>query len=109
MARRPRRHGLALIDPAGPNQGREVLVLGDLASAPATLDGWRIIDRNGRATTLTGTVGPGASALVRLDGADVQLGNRGGYLILLDAAGTQTDAVVCTATDATAHFTRFHR
>jgi hypothetical protein len=68
------------------------------------------VDKNHRATDLgSTTIEPGASVLVTLDGSGVQLSNKGGNLVLLDAAGQQVDAVVSTAADSDAEnqFVRF--
>ena len=61
-------------------------------------------------TTFDATIGGGGSSLVTLDGSGVQLGNKGGNLILQDAQGNQVDTVTYSAADA-AHedrFVRFH-
>jgi len=42
----------ALINPAGIDPGHEIVVLANLATAPATLSGWTPIDRNDRAITV---------------------------------------------------------
>ena len=102
----------ALVNPVGADPGLEVVVLGNLSTAPAPLDGWTLRDKNGLVTSLTGvTIAAGASALVTLDGRGVQLGNKGGNLVLGDATGAQVDAGVYSATEATAEgrFLRFHR
>jgi uncharacterized protein YukJ len=91
----------ALLNPAGPDPGREVVVIGNLINAETSLDGWQLVDRNNRVTAITGlTLAPGASGLVLLDGTGVQLGNNGGNLMLRDPAGRHVDAVVFTADDA---------
>lgn len=90
----------ALVNPAGPDAGKEVVVIGNLTNADVALDGWHLVDRTNRTTPLTGlTLGPGGSGLVPLDGTGVQLGNNGGNLVLRDAAGRQVDAVVFTSAD----------
>jgi len=102
----------ALLNPSGDDVGQEVVVIGNLATAPADLNGWQLVDKNHRSTTLgLGSVAPGASALISLDGAGLQLSNKGGNLVLLDPTGHQVDAVVYTAADAGTQnqFVRFHR
>lgn len=102
----------ALLNPAGPDAGREVVVIGNLANAQTSLDGWQLVDRNNRVTVLTGlTITPGGSGLVALDGTGVQLSNNGGNLVLRDPAGRQVDAVVFAAADAKNDdtFVRFNR
>ena len=101
----------ALINPSGADAGREVVVLANLATTAQTLDGWRLFDKNSRATTINLTLGPGQSALLPLDGNGVQLGNQGGNLVLRDSQGAQVDAVTYTAADANTEdrYFRFRR
>ncbi|GAA0945083.1 DUF2278 family protein [Virgisporangium aurantiacum] len=102
----------ALLNPAGPDAGREVVVIGNLANAETPLDGWQLVDRNNRVTTIAGlTLAPGGSVLVPLDGSGAQLSNNGGNLMLRDPAGRHVDAVVFTADDAKGddRFVRFSR
>lgn len=102
----------ALLNPAGPDAGKEVVVIGNLANAETSLDGWQLVDRNNRVTTLTGlTLEPGGSGLVPLDGTGAQLSNNGGNLMLRDRAGRHVDAVVFSAADAKGNdtFVRFTR
>ena len=90
----------ALINPTGPDAGREILVLGSLSTTAQTLTNWRLVDKNNRITPINVTIGPGQSVLIALDGNGVQLGNQGGNLILHDDRNTQVDAVTYTAADA---------
>ena len=90
----------ALINPSGPDQGLETVVLGNLATTPQTLANWRLIDKNGRATPIDASIAPGGSLIVALDGRGAQLGNSGGNLILQDDTAAQVDVVTYTAADA---------
>ena len=101
----------ALINPAGSDPGREVVVLGSCGTTPQKLAGWQLVDRNGRATDLDIEIGAGASALVRLDGTGVQLGNGGGNVVLKNDQGDQVDSVTYSAQDAgpSDRFIRFRR
>ena len=101
----------ALINPSGPDPGREIVVLANLATTARTLTNWRLVDKNGRITPINTTLGPGESALVRLDGNGVQLGNQGGNLILQNDRGVQVDVVTYTAADASPEdrYVRFRR
>ena len=87
----------ALINPAGPDPGREILVLANCATGAQSLAGWRLVDRNGRVTILDVEIGGGASTLLTLDGAGVQLGNSGGNVVLQDSQGNQVDSVTYSA------------
>lgn len=101
----------ALINPTGPDPGLETVVLGNLATTPQTLANWRLLDKNGRVTPINATLPPGASLIVSLDGAGVQLGNNGGNLILQDQTNAQVDVVTYTAQDAASdnRYVRFRR
>lgn len=90
----------ALINPTGPDAGREVVVLASLSTTPQTLTNWRLVDKNANVTTINTTIGPGQSTLIALDGTGVQLGNKGGTLTLQDSHNAQVDVVIYTAQDA---------
>ena len=102
----------ALLNPSGDDAGQEVVVIGNLATTPVSLQGWQLVDKNHRITVLGSiTIAPGASELVPLDGSGVQLSNKGGNLVLLDATGRHVDAVVFSGADTSTEnqFVRFHR
>ena len=101
----------ALINPSGADPGLETVVLGNLATTPQTLTHWRLLDKNGRVTPIDATLAPGASLIVALDGAGVQLGNNGGNLILQDETIAQVDVVTYTAEDGSSanSYVRFRR
>jgi len=101
----------ALINPSGPDAGGEVVVLSSLATTAQALTGWRIVDKNGRMTSINATIGPGQSILVALDGTGVQLGNQGGNLMLQDAHSAQVDVITYSADDASIEnrYVRFRR
>ena len=101
----------ALINPSGEDPGREVVVLASLATTSQTLNGWRLVDKNGRATMVNVTLGAGQSVLVTLDGTGAQLGNQGGNLVLQNSSGIQIDAVTYTSADAgpEGRYVRFRR
>src|SRR5262249_57357773 len=90
----------ALINASGPDAGREVVVLSSLATTAQALTDWRLVDKNGRMTSINATIGPGQSILVALDGTGVQLGNQGGNLMLQDSHNAQVDVVTYTGDDA---------
>jgi uncharacterized protein YukJ len=102
----------ALLNPSGDDAGAEVVVIGNLATTPVSLQGWQLVDKNHRVTLLGSvTIAAGASELVTLDGPGVQLSNKGGNLVLLDGTGRQVDAVVFSAADSDTEnqFVRFRR
>ena len=101
----------ALVNPSGADEGREIVVLANLATSPQKLTNWRLVDKNMRTTPINVTLGPGQSVLVPLDGSGVQLGNQGGNLILQDDRSLQVDVVTYTAADASTQdrYLRFRR
>jgi uncharacterized protein YukJ len=91
----------ALVNPAGDDVAREVVVLGNTTTRPADVSGWSIVDKNHRADVLRGVVIPGGeSRRVPLSGRGAQLGNDGGTITLKDAAGAQVHAVSYSKADA---------
>jgi uncharacterized protein YukJ len=101
----------ALINPSGPDAGREVVVLANLVTSAQTLTNWRLVDKNARVTAINTTIGSGQSFLLTLDGTGVQLGNQGGNLMLQDSQNAQVDVVTYTAADASVEnrYFRFRR
>jgi len=101
----------ALVNPSGADPGLETVVLGNLATTPQTLNNWRLVDKNGHATSIDATVPAGGSLILALDGTGVQLGNNGGNLILQDDTNAQVDVVTYTAEDAASvdRYVRFRR
>jgi uncharacterized protein YukJ len=83
----------ALVNPAGDDRGKEVVVLGNTTTAPVNLSGWRIVDKSDRFDTLEGILTAGESLRVMLTGAGAQLGNNGGTISLVNQAGTRVHAV----------------
>ena len=67
---------------------------------PQTLTNWRLVDKNASVTSINTTIGPGQSTLIALDGTGVQLGNKGGNLMLQDSHNAQVDVIIYTAQDA---------
>jgi uncharacterized protein YukJ len=101
----------ALINPSGDDTGREIVMLASLATTAQTLTNWRLLDKNSRVTPINTTLGPGQSVPIALDGSGVQLGNKGGNLILQDNNNAQVDVVTYTAQDASPddRYVRFRR
>jgi hypothetical protein len=84
----------ALVNPRGDDPGLEVVILGNTTSEAVDLSGWSLVDRNGHGEAIGAlTLPAGESRPVRLSGRSAQLGNKGGTIILRDAAGHQVHAV----------------
>jgi uncharacterized protein YukJ len=90
----------AMVNPVGPAPEQETVLLLNTSPDPVDLTGWRIGDRLKRTSAVAaGPLAAGATLKVPLsDGA--QLGNRGGAITLLDAAGLKVDGVAYTAEQA---------
>jgi uncharacterized protein YukJ len=83
----------ALVNPVGPAPEAETVTLLNTTANPVDLTGWKIVDRDGNAVTLTPTTLPPGEALRVLLGPPVALSNRGGAITLLDATGLKVDGV----------------
>ena len=86
----------ALGNPVGPAPEQETVTL--LNASPASIDlaGWKIADRLKKTHTLSGVIHSGATLMVTLP-QDVQLGNKGGIITLLNDKGLKVDGVSYTA------------
>ena len=84
----------ALINPAGGDPGKEVVVIGNTTTSPVDLTGWSLVDRNNKAEVLSGVLLPGGeSRRIVLSGHGAQLGNKGGTIRLKNSAGDQVHSV----------------
>jgi endonuclease YncB( thermonuclease family) len=88
----------ALPDPVGADRGNERLTLLNTTAAAVDLAGWRVRDQAGKGQALTGVLTGGGVAQVTLAG-DVQLGNKGDSLTLMDPTGAPVDQVSYQATE----------
>ncbi|MFJ9711063.1 DUF2278 family protein [Streptomyces sp. NPDC101234] len=90
----------ALVNPAGPVPEHETVTLLNASAAPVDVTGWRLLDRMGQASPLpAGSLAPGATLAVPLTNG-ARLGNHGGEVTLLDAAGLKAHGVSYTAQQA---------
>ena len=90
----------ALVNPIGPSPEQESVLL--LNASPSAVDttGWQIADRvKTKCPVPGGPLAAGATREVALTGG-VQLGNRGGAITLLDAAGLKVSGVSYTEDQA---------
>jgi uncharacterized protein YukJ len=91
----------ALINPAGDDPGKEVVVIGNTTTSPVDLSGWSIVDKNNKAEILSGVLLPGGeSRRIVLSGHGAQLGNKGGTIQLKSPAGDQIHSVSYSQEDA---------
>ncbi len=77
----------------------EFATLLNTTAAELSLEGWRLVDRDGNRQQLHGSVAAGETLRVAL-APPVVLPNRGGILTLLDAAGLKVDGVAYTGEQA---------
>jgi len=89
----------ALVNPVGPAPERETVTLLNASPAPVRLDGWRLADRLKNKQPLFGTLAPGATLNVVVS-QEVQLGNKGGIITLLNDRGLKVDGVSYTSEQA---------
>jgi hypothetical protein len=88
----------ARVNPPGPAPEDETVLLLNASPDPVDLSGWAIADRNkARSPVPSGTLAPGDTLVVHLGVGAAQLGNKGGQVTLLDAAGLKVDGVAYTA------------
>jgi len=99
----------ALVNPAGDDPAKEIVVVGNTTIGDVSLNGWRIVDKNDAAESLSSlSVPAGESVLIALSGSGAQLSNNGGTIRLLDANGVLVHAVSYSKADAVENrFVRF--
>jgi len=92
----------ALVNPVGPTPERETVTLINASAHDLDLGGWALLDRLKQRMPLDPiTLPAGETVRIQLR-PPIQLGNRGGLLTLLNAAGLKVDGVAYTTqqTDA---------
>jgi uncharacterized protein YukJ len=89
----------AEINPAGDDRGVETVTLHNTTAAPVAVDGWMLDNGEDARHTLAGEIGPDGRLVVRLP-VEVALSNRGGAILLLDAAGHPVDGVTYSRDDS---------
>jgi hypothetical protein len=87
----------ALVNPSGDDLGKESVTLINTSPDRVDLNGWALVDSLKRKSPLKDiSLAPGALVTVPLTGTDIQLGNNGGIITLLDRQGTKIDGVSYT-------------
>lgn len=90
----------ALVNPIGEDPSQETVTLLNTSAKAIDLNGWTLADRLKRKMKLTGIINPGNSLLIPVSGKDVQLGNDGGIITLLNPQELKVDGVSYTRSDA---------
>jgi uncharacterized protein YukJ len=100
----------ALVNPAGDDPSKEVVVIGNTTVTSVDLTGWTIVDKNNAADALAGVLlPPGGSVPVVLSGNGAQLSNKGGTIRLVNPSGVLIHAVSYSKADAIENrFVRFN-
>jgi uncharacterized protein YukJ len=90
----------AIVNPVGPAPERETVLLLNASPEAVDLTGWRIADRMKHTCPLpTGPLAAGSTLQVPVED-EVQLGNNGGAITVLDGQGLKVAGVSYTATQA---------
>jgi uncharacterized protein YukJ len=92
----------ALVNPAGPEEGRETVTLLNRTDGAVDLAGWQLADRIDRRQTLGGILAPGETMRVMLGNTPTgpKLTNSDSRIVLLGPDGTVSDQVAYTKADA---------
>jgi uncharacterized protein YukJ len=91
----------ALVNPPGDDPGKETVTLLNASPETVDLNGWAIADRLKRKYPLKDiSLNPGVVVTVPLTGENIQLGNNGAIITLLDSDGVKIDGVSYTKEDA---------
>ena len=91
----------ALVNPMGPGPEAETVTLLNTTPEAIELAGWQLIDRAEQTQALTGRIEAGATLVVPI-APPLALGNKGGTITLVDAAGLKVDGVAYTKEQASA-------
>ncbi|MEU2223001.1 DUF2278 family protein [Streptomyces sp. NPDC018347] len=98
---RPVRIVAALVNPKGPAPEAETVTLFNASPDAVDLTGWRIVSRLGKGSRVPAAAPLAAGACLGVPlTEDTPLGNHGGEITLLDAAGLKADGVSYTAEQA---------
>lgn len=89
----------ALVNPIGLTPEQETVTLLNTSPESIDLTGWKIADRLRKTCLLSGLLAPGATLMIPLT-REVQLGNKGGMITLLNAKGLKVDGVSYTEKQA---------
>ncbi len=84
----------AMVNPAGHDPGLETVTLVNVDAPDIKLESWSVLDKNGRGHVIGNTtLKAGEFFTIRLTGADVQLSNKGGEIVLFDNAKNEVHRV----------------
>jgi hypothetical protein len=91
-----------MVNPRSNDPGREFVTILNISDRTLNLTNWKILDRQDKANTISGSIEPGEATIFRLSGSGAQLSNEGGTITLLDSRGLKVDGVAHTEAAARA-------
>jgi hypothetical protein len=77
----------------GDDVGKETITILNTTANTINLEGWLLADRLKQKFPLTGSIEAGEARRILLPGGDLQLGNQGGIITLLNPTGLKVDGV----------------
>ncbi len=83
-----------LPDPAGRDEGREAVAIGNSTDKPVKLAGWRLRDRGGNEYPLAGEVAAKSRLRIFMTTAAMPLNNDGDSVLLIGPAGVVRSCAV---------------
>jgi uncharacterized protein YukJ len=83
----------ALVNPQGDDVGKETITILNTTGNTINLEGWLLADRLKQKFSLTGSIEAGEARRILLPGGNLQLGNQGGIITLLNPTGLKVDGV----------------
>ena len=89
----------ALVNPEGPEEGNEKVMLFNPTPGPISLEGWGILNNSKRKHPLQGVISSGQTVTLTMP-AGFPLSNKGGIITLVNAAGLKVHGVSYTKAQA---------
>jgi hypothetical protein len=90
----------ALVNPVGPDNGLESVIILNITPKPIDLKGWKLVDSEKKKAPLSGILKAGQIMTFSLPGTGITLPNDGGIITLLDNKDLKVHGVSYTAKDA---------
>jgi uncharacterized protein YukJ len=90
----------AMVNPPADDPGHEFVTILNTSDRILDLANWKILDKQDKAETISGSIKPGEASVIQLSGNVAQLSNKGGTITLLDSQGLKVDGVAYTKNDA---------
>jgi uncharacterized protein YukJ len=92
----------AMVNPPADDPGHEFVTILNTSDRTLDLANWKILDKQDKADTISGSIKPGEASVFLLSGNGAQLSNKGGTITLLDSRGLKVDGVAYIKNDAKA-------